>query len=226
MAPVALPEPVPTPKPEAVPANLEPLTVPAAVANLESVGVPDPAPQSAPPAITAAPEPRTAADAAPADVAAAEAGATESLQSASASDARSTEAQERAAERVTPRDLPTSLYAGMAAAKPTRAAATRVKPSLRVPFAGAWAASPEACTADGQRDGHLLTHISARRARAGSTSCSFRKIRRNGNIWDVAAVCSDGETKWSSDVQLSWSRGNLTWTSQKGTTNYVRCRRG
>ena len=95
-----------------------------------------------------------------------------------------------------------------------------------MPFAGVWAASAEACTPQMQREGHLLTHINARRARAGDTSCSFRKIRRKGNVWEIGAMCSDGESKWSSDVQLSTAQGNLTWTSQKGSTTYVRCRRG
>jgi hypothetical protein len=101
----------------------------------------------------------------------------------------------------------------------------RAKVPTRAPFAGVWAESPEACTPAMQREGSLLAYISARRGRAGDTTCSFRKIRRTGNTWNIAAVCSDAETTWKSDVQLSLARGRLTWTSQKGSQSYVRCPR-
>ena len=50
----------------------------------------------------------------------------------------------------------------------------------RVPFAGIWAASPEACTPAMQEEGHLLARIGARGGRAGDTSCRFKTIRREG----------------------------------------------
>jgi hypothetical protein len=76
-----------------------------------------------------------------------------------------------------------------------------------------------------KEDGHLLTRISASRARAGDASCAFKKIRRRGNVWSMAATCIDGEATWTSDVRLSLTRGRLTWTSQKGSTTYMRCPR-
>ena len=76
-----------------------------------------------------------------------------------------------------------------------------------------------------QKEGSLLAYISASRGRAGDTTCNFRKIRRKGTTWQIAAVCSDAETAWKSDVRLSLTRGRLTWTSQKGTQSYVRCPR-
>ena len=95
----------------------------------------------------------------------------------------------------------------------------------RVPFAGIWAASPEACTPAMQEEGHLLARIGARGGRAGDTSCRFKTIRREGNTWHINAACSDGKTSWRSDVRLSLTRGRLTWTSQKGSKTYARCPR-
>jgi len=76
-----------------------------------------------------------------------------------------------------------------------------------------------------KEEGHLLTRITASRARAGDASCAFKKIRRRGNVWTMTATCVDGETTWNSDVRLSLTRGRLTWTSQKGSTTYMRCPR-
>jgi hypothetical protein len=95
----------------------------------------------------------------------------------------------------------------------------------RVPFAGIWAASPEACTPAMQEEGHLLARIGARGGRAGDTSCRFKTIRREGNTWHINAACSDRKTSWRSDVRLSLTRGRLTWTSQKGSNTYARCPR-
>jgi hypothetical protein len=122
-----------------------------------------------------------------------------------------------------PAPRPASPSAARSVASPAPPA--RAKAPARAPFAGVWAESPEACTPAMQREGSLLAYISARRGRAGDTACSFRKIRRTGNTWNIAAVCSDAETTWKSDVQLSLTRGRLTWTSQKGSQSYVRCPR-
>jgi hypothetical protein len=109
------------------------------------------------------------------------------------------------------------------AVAPTPPVPARVRE--RVPFAGAWAASAEACTPAMQEEGHLVARIGARGGRAGDTGCGFKSIRRRGSTWQIAAACSDGETSWRSDVRLSLSGGRLTWASQRGTTVYVRCPR-
>lgn len=188
---------------------------------------PEAAPQATSQPVAAAAEPSAPAGEMAADAAIAETGATESLPAPTTPEPEFAASVERSAV-ASQQDLPTSRHASTAPQRASAAAKPRAgaRPSLRVPFVGAWATSTEACTAQGQQEGHLVTHINARRARAGDTSCTFRKIRRNGNAWDVAAMCSDGEARWTSDVQLSASRNGLTWTSQKGTTNYVRCRRG
>jgi hypothetical protein len=105
--------------------------------------------------------------------------------------------------------------------RPLRSAAT-----IRMPFTGVWATSLEACSSEMQQEGHLLARISARQARAGDTVCTFRNTKPVGRAWHIAASCSDGETIWKSNVRLSLTRSGLSWTSHKGSTNYVRCPRG
>jgi hypothetical protein len=217
--PEATPQPAPLPETNAVavPVAAEaPAALPAAV------------PQATLQPSAAATEPPPSTGETTTDAAVAETGATESLPPPTTPEPEFTGLAERVAAVVAPRDLPTGGHATPPPQRTTAAAKPRAgaKASSRVPFAGAWATSAEACTPQGQQEGHLVTHINARRARAGDTSCTFRKMRRNGNLWDVTATCSDGETRWASDVQLSVSRNSLTWTSQKGTTDYVRCRRG
>jgi hypothetical protein len=122
---------------------------------------------------------------------------------------------------------PERMAADAAANLAAPAPPVRPKVATRAPYAGVWAASPEACLpgeAD-KEEGHLLTRITASRARAGDASCAFKKIRRRGNVWTMTATCVDGETTWNSDVRLSLTRGRLTWTSQKGSTTYMRCPR-
>jgi hypothetical protein len=99
----------------------------------------------------------------------------------------------------------------------------RPKGLAAVPFAGAWAVSAKACMPAMQRRGYLVANIDAQRARAGGTTCTFKTVKRQGETWKVAAVCSNGRKTWKSDVRLTLERGRLTWKSQKGSTTYVRC---
>jgi hypothetical protein len=113
-------------------------------------------------------------------------------------------------------------------ARESMAAAAPVPPAKARPtatYTGVWATSAEACSPEMQQEGHLVTRISARRGRAGDAACTFRKIKRRGSAWSIAAVCSDGDATWASNIRLSLRYGRLTWTSQKGSTTYVRCPR-
>lgn len=123
-----------------------------------------------------------------------------------------------------PKPTPTD-HKSSATAAAAPAAAIRPK-TARAAYTGVWAATPEACSPETQeKEGHLLTRISASRARAGDASCAFKRIRGRGNVWTMTATCTDGESTWTSDVRLSLSRGRLTWSSQKGSTTYMRCPR-
>jgi hypothetical protein len=88
---------------------------------------------------------------------------------------------------------------------------------------GTWAVSRNMCSSKMQRKGHLLTYITPRGARAGDTSCTFDRSTRGTQALQVTASCSDGKATWKSKVTLSASGDRLVWSSEKGSSTYVRC---
>lgn len=92
-------------------------------------------------------------------------------------------------------------------------------------FVGTWGPNRLACGLRAQRRGFIQAVITPERAKAGSTTCAFRNVRRSGIAWVMAAECNDGGQRWSSQVRLLVDEDRLTWTSGKGTANYVRCGR-
>ncbi len=95
---------------------------------------------------------------------------------------------------------------------------------LRAPtFRGVWAVNARACTPAMQREGALPADISATRARAGNTTCTFKRVAQRGNGWTIAAECSNGRSSWKSTVRLTLKNGRLVWSSRRGTVSYVRC---
>lgn len=98
-------------------------------------------------------------------------------------------------------------------------------PSERAPFVGVWGPTDAACKRGARRRGFLPARITENGARAGTTFCSFRDSRRVGNGWNVAAACSDGGRRWSSQVRLLVDGDRLKWSSAKGDASYVRCGR-
>jgi hypothetical protein len=115
-----------------------------------------------------------------------------------------------------------ALEVTVTAPKPT----ARPKSPAPAPFAGVWAESAATCSPATREEGALLAYINGRRGRAGDTICTFRRLQRTGRAtWQIAAACADPQTTWNSDVQLSLKGRQLTWSSQKGSVTYVRCRR-
>jgi hypothetical protein len=134
---------------------------------------------------------------------------------------------EAASARSVEPEMPVQETSGVSADLPVAAPRPPARPIVRsrAPFAGVWGESREACTPAGQEEGALLSYIGSHSARAGDTTCSFRRIRRTGNSWTMNALCSDGETRWRSNVRLTLRGRSLTWSSEKGSTEYVRCGR-
>jgi hypothetical protein len=112
-----------------------------------------------------------------------------------------------------------------AAIAPQAAAAPRPAASPAADYVGTWGPTPAACGSPSRRRGYLPATITADRARAGRTSCSFHDGRRTGNGWVMAADCSDRGRRWTSQVRLVVDGDRLTWTSSRGTAAYVRCSR-
>ena len=118
---------------------------------------------------------------------------------------------------------PDSREAAPATAQAT--ADAHPEPQVEQDFVGVWGPNRLACGLRAQRRGFIQAVITPERAKAGSTTCSFRNVRRNGIAWVMAADCAAGGQKWSSQVRLVVDGERLIWSSAKGTAEYVRCNR-
>src|SRR5262245_53792346 len=86
-----------------------------------------------------------------------------------------------------------------------------------VSFIGGWGNDPAEC-----RESPIK--ITARRAEAFGTACEFRSTQReSSNVWRLRAECSSKTERWNANIQLTVSTSKLTWSSERGTTTYVRC---
>lgn len=92
-------------------------------------------------------------------------------------------------------------------------------------YVGVWGPNEVACRRGARRRGYIPARITENGARAGNTVCTFRDGRRMGASWSVAASCSDGGRRWTSQVKLIVDGDRLTWSSAKGDASYVRCNR-
>ena len=93
-------------------------------------------------------------------------------------------------------------------------------------LAGLWAPNRAACDKHAAaRTGWLPMKITERGARAGQTTCSFRRLSGEGSAWTAVAECSGPRGHWVSNVRLGLEAGSLTWSSARGVRRYVRCDR-
>jgi hypothetical protein len=68
--------------------------------------------------------------------------------------------------------------------------------------------------------------ISAHAAKTADGECDFGRVTREAaNRWRVAATCLAGGKSWRANIALKLIEPNLTWSSERGTETYVRCRR-
>lgn len=118
-----------------------------------------------------------------------------------------------------------ALAAALPAPAPVQAIAPKRAATATAEYVGTWGPTPAACLSPSRRRGYLPATISADRARAGKTTCTFHDGHRAGNAWVMAAECSDRGRRWSSQVRLLVDGDRLTWTSSKGSSTYVRCGR-
>jgi len=102
----------------------------------------------------------------------------------------------------------------------------RLEPRRAVPLAivGTWAPETGSCSTKNAQEGVLAAVISERGARAGKTSCIFKKQRRTEKDWRILALCADGNEHWTSNVRLTVEGDRLVWASERGTQAYIRCK--
>lgn len=87
---------------------------------------------------------------------------------------------------------------------------------------GKWVPRTEVCSKRGRADECLPLTLGKTGARAGPASCHFSEMARDGSRWRLLASCkSDGE-RWTAHVRLSLTGKRLTWTSERGTQDYIR----
>jgi hypothetical protein len=85
-------------------------------------------------------------------------------------------------------------------------------------FIGGWAVDAAACRKS------AIT-ITAQRASDGfGAACEFHSTHRESlYVWRLRALCANNSERWSADIRLTLSAMKLTWSSERGTTTYVRC---
>ncbi|GJE17564.1 hypothetical protein [Methylobacterium marchantiae] len=113
-------------------------------------------------------------------------------------------------------------------ASPRIDAASAASPAVEpAAYVGVWGPNEIACRRGARRKGYIPARITESGARAGNTICTFRDGRRIGasSSWSVAASCSDGGRRWSSQVKLLVEGSRLTWSSARGDASYIRCGR-
>ena len=97
-------------------------------------------------------------------------------------------------------------------------------PSVRADstFIGDWTDNISRC-----RTGRkALLVISARAAKTATGECDFGFVTREAaNRWRVTAKCAAEGKSWRANIALKLIEPNLTWSSERGTETYVRCKR-
>jgi peptidoglycan hydrolase-like protein with peptidoglycan-binding domain len=86
-----------------------------------------------------------------------------------------------------------------------------------VSFTGGWGIDVAQC-----RESPLT--ITARRAEAFGAACEFHSTQReSSNVWRLRALCANNSERWNANIRFAISGSQLTWSSERGTTTYVRC---
>ena len=91
------------------------------------------------------------------------------------------------------------------------------------PFVGVWAIDAPSCAAVRASEESAQTVIQSDHARAGASSCAFREKREAHGAWNIKAKCTSSDERWTANITLSVTADRLTWTSERGTQDYVRC---
>ena len=86
-----------------------------------------------------------------------------------------------------------------------------------ISFIGGWGVDVAEC-----RDSPIT--ITARRAEGFGASCEFQSSQReSSNAWRLRAECASKTERWNANIRLTVATNKLTWSSERGTTTYVRC---
>jgi len=102
-----------------------------------------------------------------------------------------------------------------------RNAADPPSPRADPSFIGGWADDIGRCRTG--RKAPLV--INSRAAKTADGECAFGSVAREAaNRWRVAAICASGGKFWRANIALKLTEESLTWSSERGTETYVRCK--
>jgi hypothetical protein len=100
----------------------------------------------------------------------------------------------------------------MPAPAPARAAPT---------FVGGWSDDISRCRAEPKTPLVISPHA----AKTENAECDFGFVARvAANRWRVAAICTSEGQFWRANIVLKLVEPNLTWSSERGTQTYIRCK--
>jgi Putative peptidoglycan binding domain len=86
-----------------------------------------------------------------------------------------------------------------------------------ISFIGGWGIDVAEC-----RESPIT--ITARRAEAFGAACEFRSTQReSSNVWRLRAECASKTERWNANIRFTVSTSKLIWSSERGTTTYIRC---
>jgi hypothetical protein len=86
-----------------------------------------------------------------------------------------------------------------------------------ITFIGAWGIDVAEC-----RESPIT--ITARRAEAFGAACEFHSTQREtSNVWRLRAECASKTERWNANIRFTVSTSKLIWSSERGTTTYIRC---
>jgi hypothetical protein len=86
-----------------------------------------------------------------------------------------------------------------------------------ISFTGGWGVDVAEC-----RKSPLT--ITADRATNTFAACEFHSTQReSSNVWRLRALCANNSERWNANIRFAISGSQLTWSSERGTTTYVRC---
>jgi Putative peptidoglycan binding domain len=86
-----------------------------------------------------------------------------------------------------------------------------------ISFIGGWGIDVAEC-----RESPIA--ITARRAEAYGTACEFHSTQReSSNVWRLRAECASKTERWNANIRFTVSTSKLIWSSERGTTTYIRC---
>jgi peptidoglycan hydrolase-like protein with peptidoglycan-binding domain len=86
-----------------------------------------------------------------------------------------------------------------------------------ISFIGGWGIDAAEC-----RESPIT--ITARRAETVGGACEFHSTQREtSNVWRLRAECASKTERWNANIRFTVSASKLTWSSERGTTTYMRC---